>query len=90
MRFEWTVGPPRAAVNPAPAGVRRAEAVAANNVVYVMGHWAPNGESPEGKAAFDAIAEELNRAGHQTRTGTPWRFEYVRSALRTVDRHTSV
>ena len=34
-----------------------------------------------------AIAEELNRAGHTTRTGTPWRFEYVRSALRTLDRH---
>ena len=34
-----------------------------------------------------AIAEELNRAGYTTRTGTPWRFEYVRSALRTLDRH---
>jgi DNA invertase Pin-like site-specific DNA recombinase len=34
-----------------------------------------------------AIAEELNRVGHRTRTGSPWRFEYVRSALRTLDRH---
>jgi DNA invertase Pin-like site-specific DNA recombinase len=34
-----------------------------------------------------AIAEELNRAGHTTRTGSPWRFEYVRSALRTLERH---
>jgi DNA invertase Pin-like site-specific DNA recombinase len=34
-----------------------------------------------------AITEELNRAGHRTRTGSPWRFEYVRSALRTLDRH---
>jgi hypothetical protein len=34
-----------------------------------------------------AIAEELNRAGHTTRAGSPWRFEYVRSALRTIDRH---
>ena len=34
-----------------------------------------------------AIADELNRAGHRTRTGSPWRFEYVRSALRTLDRH---
>ena len=34
-----------------------------------------------------AIAEELNRTGHTTRNGTRWRFEYVRSALRTRDRH---
>jgi hypothetical protein len=34
-----------------------------------------------------AIADELNRAGHRTRMGTPWRFEYVRSVLRTCDSH---
>jgi DNA invertase Pin-like site-specific DNA recombinase len=32
-------------------------------------------------------AAELNRLGHRTRAGSPWRFEYVRSALRTFDRH---
>jgi DNA invertase Pin-like site-specific DNA recombinase len=34
-----------------------------------------------------AIAAELNRQGHATRRGTPWRFEYVRSALKTLERH---
>lgn len=33
------------------------------------------------------IAGELNRQGFTTRTGSPWRFEYVRSLTRTMDRH---
>jgi site-specific DNA recombinase len=36
------------------------------------------------------IAEELNRNGLTTRAGQPWRFEYVRSALKTIDRHPAV
>lgn len=36
------------------------------------------------------IAAELTRRGFTTRTGSAWRFEYVRSILRTVDRHTTV
>jgi site-specific DNA recombinase len=35
-------------------------------------------------------AEELNRNGLTTRAGQPWRFEYVRSALRTIERHPEV
>jgi DNA invertase Pin-like site-specific DNA recombinase len=35
-------------------------------------------------------AEELNRKGLTTRAGQPWRFEYVRSALRTIERHPGV
>jgi DNA invertase Pin-like site-specific DNA recombinase len=31
-------------------------------------------------------AEELNRKGLTTRAGQPWRFEYVRSAMRTLER----
>jgi DNA invertase Pin-like site-specific DNA recombinase len=33
------------------------------------------------------IASALNAHGHRTRRGTPWRFEYVRSALRTAGRY---
>ena len=36
------------------------------------------------------IAAELNRKGMTTRAGQPWRFEYVRSALRTIERHPDV
>ena len=36
------------------------------------------------------IAAELNRKGFTTRAGQPWRFEYVRSALRTLERHPDV
>ena len=35
-------------------------------------------------------ASELNRKGLSTRAGQPWRFEYVRSALKTIDRHPDV
>lgn len=35
-------------------------------------------------------AAELNRQGMTTRAGQPWRFEYVRSALRTIERHPDV
>lgn len=35
-------------------------------------------------------AAELNRKGLTTRAGQPWRFEYVRSALRTIERHPDV
>jgi DNA invertase Pin-like site-specific DNA recombinase len=31
-------------------------------------------------------ADELNRKGLRTRAGQPWRFEYVRSAMRTLER----
>ena len=31
-------------------------------------------------------AAELNRKGLRTRAGQPWRFEYVRSAMRTLER----
>jgi hypothetical protein len=31
-------------------------------------------------------AEELNRKGFMTRAGQAWRFEYVRSAMRTLER----
>jgi recombinase len=31
-------------------------------------------------------ADELNRKGLTTRAGQPWRFEYVRSAMRTLER----
>jgi DNA invertase Pin-like site-specific DNA recombinase len=34
-----------------------------------------------------AIANELNRKGFTTRTGHPWRHQYVASALQTIDRH---
>jgi len=34
-----------------------------------------------------ATAAELNRKGMTTRAGQPWRFEYVRSALKTIERH---
>jgi hypothetical protein len=30
-------------------------------------------------------ADELNRKGLTTRACQPWRFEYVRSALRTIE-----
>jgi hypothetical protein len=35
-------------------------------------------------------ASELNRKGLTTRAGQPWRFGYVRSALKTIDRHPDV
>lgn len=35
-------------------------------------------------------AAELNRKGLATRNGQPWRFEYVRSALRTIERHPEI
>ena len=35
-------------------------------------------------------AAELNRKGLSTRAGQPWRFEYVRSALKTIERHPDV
>jgi DNA invertase Pin-like site-specific DNA recombinase len=35
-------------------------------------------------------ADELNRKGLTTRAGQPWRFEYVRSALRTLERHPDI
>jgi len=35
-------------------------------------------------------AAELNRRGLTTRAGQPWRFEYVRSALKTIERHPTV
>jgi len=35
------------------------------------------------------VARELNRKGLTTRAGQPWRFEYVRSALKTITRHPS-
>lgn len=35
-------------------------------------------------------AAELNRKGFTTRAGRPWRFEYVRSALRTIERHPDI
>jgi hypothetical protein len=35
-------------------------------------------------------ADELNRNGFTTRAGQPWRFEYVRSALKTAERHPTV
>ncbi len=31
-------------------------------------------------------AAELNRKGFTTRAGQPWRFEYVRGALHTLER----
>jgi len=35
-------------------------------------------------------AAELNRKGLTTRKGQPWRFEYVRSALHTIERHPTI
>ena len=32
-------------------------------------------------------ADELNRNGFTSRAGQRWRFEYVRSALKTIERH---
>jgi len=32
------------------------------------------------------MADQLNRKGLKTRAGQPWRFEYVRSAMRTLER----
>lgn len=43
-------------------------------------------ERAEGRS-LRAIADTLNARGHVTRRGTQWRFEYVRSALKTVERH---
>jgi hypothetical protein len=34
--------------------------------------------------SLQAIADGLNSSGERTRAGSPWRFEYVRSALRQV------
>lgn len=39
--------------------------------------------------SLTAIAAHLNASGYVTRRGTPWRFEYVGSVLRTAARHAS-
>lgn len=44
-------------------------------------------ECREARYSLRDIAGELNTRGFTTRTGTPFRFEYVRSIVRTVDRH---
>lgn len=44
----------------------------------------------DGRAAqrsLRAIAAELNAKGFRTRTGSAWRYEYIRSLTRTIDRH---
>jgi len=41
-------------------------------------------ESRAAGRSLQAIADELNRAGCRTRNGTPWRYQYVQSALRAV------
>lgn len=33
------------------------------------------------------VAGELNRQGFTTRAGSPWRFEYIRSLIRTIERN---
>jgi hypothetical protein len=47
-------------------------------------------ECREADYSLRDTAEELNRKRLTTRAGQPWRFEYVRSALRTIDRHPGV
>jgi site-specific DNA recombinase len=43
-------------------------------------------ECRDARFSLRDTAEELNRKGLTTRAGQPWRFEYVGSALRTLER----
>jgi DNA invertase Pin-like site-specific DNA recombinase len=47
-------------------------------------------ECREARYSLRDIAEELNRRGHRTRRGSPWRFEYVRSIAKTIDRNAGI
>ena len=47
-------------------------------------------ECREAGYSLRETAAELNRKGLTTRAGQPWRFEYIRSAYRTLDRHHEV
>ena len=47
-------------------------------------------ECREAGYSLRETSSELNRKGLTTRAGRPWRFEYIRSILRTVDRHPDV
>lgn len=44
-------------------------------------------ECREAGYSLRAIAAELNRAGIQTRAGTPWQHQYVASIVATIQRH---
>jgi hypothetical protein len=62
---------------PAPSEVRgyvRAEVISANNVAYVLHHYAPKGESPQGRAMFEWVSRHLKfhppaKAGRALRPG---------------------
>ena len=43
-------------------------------------------ECRDARYSLADVAAELNRQGHTTRAGKPWRFECVRSALKTLER----
>lgn len=44
-------------------------------------------ECREARYSLREMAEELNRRGFTTRAGSPWRFEYIRSIAKTIERH---